>query len=82
MRLQKFHRARRQEVHDQRDNHGKVVGTQLQFADHAQMARSFGMHAQRLENIQDLPQAITTALANVPALLDVVVSPGARSSDG
>lgn len=70
------------EVHDQQDNHGKVVGTQLQFADHAQMARSFGMHAQRVENIEDLPQAITTALANVPALLDVVVSPGARSSDG
>ncbi|MGI9331720.1 MAG: thiamine pyrophosphate-binding protein [Gammaproteobacteria bacterium] len=70
------------EVHDQTDTHGKVVATQLQFADHAQMARAFGMHAERVERAEDLPQAIETALANRPALLDVVVSPDARSSDG
>jgi hypothetical protein len=29
--------------------HGKVVGTKLQFADYAGMARSFGMHAERVE---------------------------------
>ncbi len=70
------------EVHDQTETHGKVVGTQLQFADHAQMARGFGMHAERVERVEDLPRAIETALANRPALLDVVVSPQARSSDG
>ncbi len=70
------------EVHDQTDNHGKVVGTRLQFADHAQMARAFGMHAERVERAEDLAAAIERGLANRPALLDVVVSPEARSSDG
>ncbi|MGI9331807.1 MAG: thiamine pyrophosphate-binding protein [Gammaproteobacteria bacterium] len=70
------------EVHDQTDTHGKVVGTHLQFADHAQMARAFGMHAERVEHVEDLAHAVERALANRPALLDVVVSPEARSSDG
>jgi acetolactate synthase-1/2/3 large subunit len=70
------------EVHDQTDTHGKVVGTRLQLSDHAQMARAFGMHAERVERAEDLKGAIARALANRPALLDVVVSPEARSSDG
>ncbi len=70
------------EVHDQSDNHGKVVGTQLQVADHAAMARGFGMHAERVERAEDLAPAIERALSNRPALLDVVISPDARSSDG
>ena len=70
------------EVHDQNDLHGKVVGTRLQFADHAGMARAFGMYAERVEHAEDLQGAIERALANRPALLDVVVSPDARSSDG
>ncbi len=70
------------EVHDQTDTHGKVVGTRLQFADHAAMARAFGMHAERVERAEDLEGAIGRALANRPSLLDVVVSPEARSSDG
>ncbi|HWQ37843.1 MAG TPA: thiamine pyrophosphate-binding protein [Burkholderiales bacterium] len=70
------------EVHDQSDTHGKVVGTKLQFSDHAQMARAFGMHAERVERAEDLKGAIARALDNRPALLDVVVSPEARSSDG
>ena len=69
------------EVHDQRVTHGKVVGTQLQFADHAGMARAFGMHGERVERAEDLPAAIDRALASGPALLDVVVSPDAISSD-
>lgn len=70
------------EVHDQTDTHGKVVGTRLQSSDYAQMARAFGMHAERVERTEDLPGAIARALANRPALLDVVVSGEARSSDG
>jgi acetolactate synthase I/II/III large subunit len=70
------------EVHDQTDTHGKVVGTRLQSSDYAQMARAFGMHAERVERTEDLPGAISRALANRPALLDVVVSGEARSSDG
>ena len=69
------------EVRDQQETHGKVVGTRLQFADHAAMARAFGLHAERVENADDLPAAIDRALANRPALLDVLVTPEAASSD-
>ena len=69
------------EVRDQQETHGKVVGTRLQFADHAGMAKAFGLHAERVEKPEDLPGAITRALANLPALLDVVVTPEAVSSD-
>ena len=69
------------EVRDQQETHGKVVGTRLQFADHAGMARAFGMHAERVERVEDLPGAIDRALANRPALLDVLVTPEAVSSD-
>ncbi len=69
------------EVRDQLETHGKVVGTRLQFADHAAMARAFGMHAERVERVEDLPDAIDRALANRPALLDVLVTPEAVSSD-
>jgi acetolactate synthase-1/2/3 large subunit len=70
------------EVHDQTDTHGKVVGTRLQFSDYAAMARAFGMHAERVERAEDLDAAIERALRNRPALLDVVVTTEARSSDG
>jgi acetolactate synthase I/II/III large subunit len=69
------------EVRDQQETHGKVVGTRLQFADHAAMARAFGMHGERVETPEQLPGAIGRALANRPALLDVVVTPEAASSD-
>ncbi len=69
------------EVHDQEATHGKVVGTRLQFADHAAMARAFGLHAERVERADELPGAIQRALAHRPALLDVVVTPEAVSSD-
>ena len=69
------------EVHDQAVTHGKVVGTRLQFSDYAGMARSFGMHAERVETRDQLQPAIARALANRPALLDVVVTPEAVSSD-
>ncbi|MGS0754002.1 thiamine pyrophosphate-dependent enzyme [Roseateles sp. GG27B] len=73
------------EVRDQLETHGKVVGTRLQFADHAAMARAFGLHAERIERAEDLPAAIQRALAvlrtGLPALLDVLVTPEAVSSD-
>ena len=69
------------EVHDQTVTHGKVIGTQLQFSDYAAMARAFGMHAERVETEEQLRPAIERALANRPALLDVVVTPEAVSSD-
>ncbi|MCA3220684.1 MAG: thiamine pyrophosphate-binding protein [Burkholderiales bacterium] len=69
------------EVHDQTQSHGKVVGTRLQLADHAAMARAFGMHAERIERAEDLPAALARAKASLPALLDVIVSGEAMSSD-
>ena len=73
------------EVRDQQETHGKVVGTRLQFADHAAMARAFGLHAERVERAEDLAAAIQRALdvvrAGLPALLDVLVTPDAVSSD-
>lgn len=69
------------EVRDQQESHGKVVGTRLQFADHAAMARGFGLHAERVQKAEDLPGAIQRALAHRPALLDVLVTPEAASSD-
>ncbi len=69
------------EVHDQATTYGKVVGTRLQHADHAAMARAFGLHAERVERAEDLPAAIDRALANRPALLDVLVTSDAVSSD-
>lgn len=69
------------EVRDQQETFGKVVGTRLQYADHAAMARAFGLHGERVERAEDLPAAIERALANRPALLDVLVTPEAVSSD-
>jgi acetolactate synthase-1/2/3 large subunit len=70
------------EVHDQQDTHGKVVGTQLQVADYAAMARAFGMHGMRVEKADDLGAAIDEAMKHLPALIDVLVTPEAKSSDG
>jgi acetolactate synthase-1/2/3 large subunit len=73
------------EVRDQQETHGRVVGTRLQFADHAAMARAFGLHGERVERSADLDAALARALAAVAAgraaLLDVIVTPEAASSD-
>ena len=69
------------EVYDQQTTHGRVVGTRLQFSDYAAMARSFGMYGERVEKAEDLAGAVERAFANRPALLDVVVTPEAVSSD-
>ena len=70
------------EVHDQQDTHGKVVGTKLQVSDYAAMARAFGMHGVRVDKAENLGAAIDEALKNLPALIDVRVTPDAKSSDG
>jgi acetolactate synthase-1/2/3 large subunit len=69
------------EVRDQVETYGKASGTALRFSDYAMMARGLGLHAQRVERAADLPAAIAQALANRPALLDVVVTPEAISAD-
>lgn len=69
------------EVRDQQETHGTVCGTRLQFADHASMAKAFGLYAERVERVEDLEGAIARAMKNRPALLDVLVTPEAVSSD-
>lgn len=69
------------EVRDQIESHGRVVGTRLRFSDYAAMARGLGLHAERVEKAEDLPAAIDRARAHRPALLDVLVTPDAVSSD-
>lgn len=67
---------------DQEMNYGgRVVGTTLAWSDHAAMARAFGLHAERVTDPDRLPGAIADALANAPALIDVVVTQDALSSD-
>lgn len=70
------------EVRDQQESYGRVVGTRLQSVDYAAVARAFGLHARRVERSEDLPTAIAEALANRPALLDVITTVDAVSSDG
>jgi acetolactate synthase-1/2/3 large subunit len=67
---------------DQEMNYGgRVVGTTLAWSDYAAMARAFGLHAERVTDPDRLPGAIAEALANAPALIDVVVTQDALSSD-
>lgn len=67
---------------DQEMNYGgRVVGTTLQYADYAAMARAFGLHGERVEDPADLVPALRRALAQAPALVDVVLTQHALSSD-
>jgi acetolactate synthase-1/2/3 large subunit len=70
------------ERYDQEANYGgRVVGTLLAHSDYAAMARAFGLHGERVEKAEDLRGAIERALANAPALVDVVTSQTVVSSD-
>ena len=67
---------------DQEMNYGgRVVGTTLAWSDYAGMARAFGLHAERVTDPERLQGAIEDALANAPALIDVVTTQDALSSD-
>jgi acetolactate synthase-1/2/3 large subunit len=67
---------------DQEMNYGgRVVGTTLQYADYAMMARAFGLHAERVADPERLRPAIEQAFAHAPALIDVVLTQDALSSD-
>ena len=67
---------------DQEANYGgRVVGTTLRHSDYAGMARALGAHGERVEKPEQLAGAIERALANAPALVDVVTSQTVVSSD-
>lgn len=69
------------EVYDQQETYGKVVATRLQKSNYSEMARAFGMYAERVERAEDLAAALARASENLPALLDVIVTTDAVSSD-
>ena len=70
------------ERHDQEFNYGgRIVGTELAHSDYAAMARAFGAHGERVEDPADLVGAIRRAMENAPAVVDVVTSQYAPSSD-
>ncbi len=67
---------------DQEMNYGgRVVGTTLDWSDYAAMARAFGLHGERVTDPARLQAALEEAFAKAPALLDVVVTQHALSSD-
>ena len=67
---------------DQESNYGgRVVGTVLRHSDYAAMAVALGAHGERVEKPEDLARALRRALDNAPALVDVVTSQTAVSSD-
>lgn len=67
---------------DQETNYGgRVVGTTLRHSDYAAMARALGAHGERVEKPEDLAGALKRALANAPAVVDIVTSQAAVSSD-
>lgn len=70
------------ERYDQEANYGgRVFGTTLRHSDYAAMARALGAHGERVERPEDLKDAVERALANAPAVVDVVTSQAAVSSD-
>lgn len=70
------------ERYDQEANYGgRVVGTTLRHSDYSAMARALGAHGERVEDPAKLTEALRRALENAPALVDVVVSQDAVSSD-
>jgi acetolactate synthase I/II/III large subunit len=70
------------ERYDQAENYGgRVVGTTLRHSDYAGLARALGAYGERIEDPAVLPEALRRAIDNAPALLDVVTSQEAVSSD-
>jgi acetolactate synthase-1/2/3 large subunit len=70
------------ERYDQEVNYGgRVVGTTLAWSDYAGMARALGMHGERVTDPEGLAAAIREAFDKAPALIDVVVTQHAPSSD-
>lgn len=67
---------------DQQMNYGgRVAGTCLAWSDYAAMARAFDLHAERVTDPARLEGALREAFDKAPALIDVVVTQDALSSD-
>jgi acetolactate synthase-1/2/3 large subunit len=70
------------EKNDQIETYGsRVVGTELPHCDYAALAVALGVHAERVEDPAELPEAYVRAFENAPALVDVIVTQDASSPD-
>lgn len=70
------------ERHDQNDRFdGNLVGVDLPGCRYDQLAQSLGAHGERVEDPADLDAALSRALENAPAVVDVLVSRTAKSPD-
>jgi acetolactate synthase-1/2/3 large subunit len=71
------------ERHDQVTNYGgRVVGTDLRSTDYGALARALGAHGERVDEPAELAAALRRAREHAPAVVDVVVTRDAVSSDG
>lgn len=71
------------ELNDQIASYGgRIIGTELPSCNYAHLARALGLHAARVENPDDLPQALAQAFEKAPSLLDVVITRDVISPDG
>ncbi len=67
---------------DQAINYGgRIAGTELRYSDYAAFGRALGAHGERVERPEDLAPALCRAFANAPAVVDVVLTRDAVSSD-
>jgi acetolactate synthase-1/2/3 large subunit len=69
------------ERYDQLENYGLVVGTELEHNDYAALGEALGAHGERVTEPGQLADALKRALANAPAVIDVVTSRDAPSPD-
>jgi acetolactate synthase-1/2/3 large subunit len=70
------------ERHDQVDRYdNNLVGVDLPGCRYDLLAVSLGAYGERVEDPDELPSALTRALSNAPAVLDVAVTRCAKSPD-
>jgi acetolactate synthase-1/2/3 large subunit len=60
---------------------GNLVGVDLPGVRYDLVAQGLGAHAERVERVEDLPEAIKRGLENAPAVLEVMVTRDAVSPD-
>ncbi len=60
---------------------GRIVGVELDSCDYAALARSHGLHGERVVDPEELSEALRRAFDQAPSLLDVKVTRDAVSPD-
>lgn len=70
------------ERNDQKTSYGgRIVGTELEGCDYAGLAQALGVHGERVNKVEALPDALKRAFERAPAVLDVAVTRDAMSPD-